>query len=223
MTDKTLLKRVSLLGLSLMEPNEDFDVNRTLAEVVKSREMRLWEGFPVLLVNAAKDARFDYERVMDNLSAAKEKGTFRALLLLSLALYDFHHLSFFWMNRLKDGFSDMERAKLKQLRNSLSHDDLFSFEGTRFQSARLKKMFELHFEKDTMKSSQRNDKYAELSFEYSLSQLFPPKQKELFKKKLDGLLLTKTEKEYYSRTVKKKVAALANSELHRMAQKLMQY
>jgi hypothetical protein len=47
-------------------------------------------------------------------------------------------------------------------------------------------------------------------------------QKELFKKKLEGLPLTKTESEYYSRTVKKKVVALANSELHRMAQRLLQ-
>ena len=47
--------------------------------------------------------------------------------------------------------------------------------------------------------------------------------KELFKKKLNGERLTKTEKEYYSRTVKKKVSALANPELHRFAQKLMDY
>jgi hypothetical protein len=52
---------------------------------------------------------------------------------------------------------------------------------------------------------------------------FSPKQKELFQKKLKGELLTKTEKEYFSRTVKKKVAALANPELHRLAQKLMEY
>jgi hypothetical protein len=62
-----------------------------------------------------------------------------------------------------------------------------------------------------------------LSLEYALSQVFSPKQKELFRKKLDGLPLSKTEKEYYSRTVKKKVVALANAELHRLAQKLMEY
>ena len=62
-----------------------------------------------------------------------------------------------------------------------------------------------------------------LSLEYALSQVFSPKQKELFKKRLEGLPLTKTEKEYYSRTVKKKVVALANPELHRMAQRLMSY
>jgi hypothetical protein len=35
--------------------------------------------------------------------------------------------------------------------------------------------------------------------------------------------MTKVEKEYYSRKVKKKVAALANPELHRLAQRLMEY
>ncbi len=64
--------------------------------------------------------------------------------------------------------------------------------------------------------------YQELSLEYALSQVFSPKQKELFKKKLEGLPLTKTEQEYYSRTVKKKVVALANSELHSLSRKLLE-
>ena len=58
--------------------------------------------------------------------------------------------------------------------------------------------------------------------EYALSQLFSPKQKELFKKKLEGTPLTKTEQEYYSRTVKKKVIALANPELHHLSRKLLE-
>jgi len=67
-------------------------------------------------------------------------------------------------------------------------------------------MFNNYFEKDAEKSRQLKHKH-----------------EELFQKKLKGELLTKTEKEYFSRTVKKKVAALANPELHRLAQKLMEY
>jgi len=48
------------------------------------------------------------------------------------------------------------------------------------------------------------------------------KQKELFKKGLEGLFLTKTEQEYYSRSVKKKAVALANAELHGLARKLLE-
>jgi len=222
MNDKTLMERLSRLGLPLMETSEEFDVNQTLAEVVKSRDMRLWEGFPVLLVNTATNLLFDYECVLKNLTSKDEREAFRALLLLSLALYEFYPLSFYWTKQLKGRLSDIEKSQLTQLGKSLAHDDLFNFSGVQFQSSRLKGVFELYFEKNAEKSRLQKEKYEELSLEYALSQMFSPKQKELFKKKLEGLLLTKTEKEYYSRTVKKKVVAIANTELHRLAQKLME-
>ncbi len=58
---------------------------------------------------------------------------------------------------------------------------------------------------------------SEFDMEYSLSQMFSKKQKELFMKRLKGEKMTKTEREYYSRTVRKKVLALANPELHKLA------
>lgn len=222
MTDKQLLENLSRLGLPMMEPGEGFDANQTLAEVVQSRDTRLWEGFPVLLANAAKDYRFDAAKVMDKL-VDDEKVNFNWLLLLSLALYENYHLSFFWANEIKSKFHASEKTQLKQLRTFISHNESFTWHNNRFSPERLKGMFELYFEKDAEKNKQKADKHEELSLEYALSQVFSPKQKELFKKKLDGLVLTKTEKEYYSRSVKRKVAALANSQLHRLAQKLMEY
>jgi len=50
-----------------------------------------------------------------------------------------------------------------------------------------------------------------------LNTLFPPKQKELVLRKLNGEPLTKTEQEYYSRVVKRKLEALANSEIRKIA------
>ncbi|MBT1070783.1 hypothetical protein [Pelotalea chapellei] len=221
MNDTNLLERLSRLGLPLMETSKEFDVNQTLAEVVKSPETRFWEAFPVLLANAARELRFDYQRTCDNLTTDEEKDDFRTLLILSAALYESYHLSFFWMKQMQDKFSDQDKSRLKQVRNALAHDLSFSLGGREFQPERLKGTFELYFEKDAEKNRQRKDTYEELSLEYALSQLFSPKQKELFRKKLDGLPLTKTEKEYYSRAVKKKVVALANTELHRMARIVM--
>ena len=57
---------------------------------------------------------------------------------------------------------------------------------------------------------------------FALSQMCSPKQKVLFKKRLEGLPLTKTEQECYSRSVKKKVGAMANEELHGLASKLLE-
>jgi len=50
-----------------------------------------------------------------------------------------------------------------------------------------------------------------------LDLLFSDKQKELVYKRLKGHHLTKTEREYYSRVVKKKRAAIADPEMQELA------
>jgi len=51
--------------------------------------------------------------------------------------------------------------------------------------------------------------------------LFSPKQEELIMKKLEGEAFTKTEREYYSRVVKKKLKVLADKPIHDLASKLI--
>jgi Txe/YoeB family toxin of Txe-Axe toxin-antitoxin module len=222
MVNQKLLDNLNQLGFQLMETRADVDVNKTLAEVVKSKDTRLWEGFPVLLANAARDYNFDYNQVQQFL-AKKEQQDFRILLLLSLALFQHYHLSFAWTNQLKKAFSNQDLGRLKKLKKSLSQGNSVSVGNRRFDPSRLKQAFNNYFKQDAEKTRRLKEKHEELSLEYALSQLFSPKQKELFQKKLKGEVLNKTEKEYYSRRVKKKVAALANPELHRLAQKLMEY
>ncbi len=223
MVDEKLMERLNRMGLPLMETYPEVDANKTLADVVKSKDTRLWEGFAVLLANAARDYHFDYEQVQKHLTNKKALKDFKSLLLLSLALYQYYHLVFDWSNRLKKTLSPKETARLKELKGLLARGNEVRLGNRRLDPFRLKQMFNNYFEKDAEKTRQLKQKYEELSLEYALSQLFSPKQKELFQKKLKGALLTKTEKEYFSRTVKKKAAALANPELHRLAQKLMQY
>ena len=222
MTDKKLLTSLSKLGFPMFEPSEELDVNETLAEVVKSRDTRLWEGFPVLLANAAESYQFTPERVDQHLEKKKEKDRFHRLMLLSGALFTQYHLSFSWWNKLKKNLSKEDKALVKAYKNYLSHDQTLKCNDVEFDPERLKGMFELYFEQKADKDRQRKEKYVEFSLEYALSRVFSPKQKELFKKKLGGLPLTKTEQEYYSRTVKKKVVALANSELHSLSKKLLE-
>jgi hypothetical protein len=54
-----------------------------------------------------------------------------------------------------------------------------------------------------------------------LDRLFSPKQKELIFKKRDGIAFTKTEREYYSRIVRKKLEAIASEEVGQIAKNLM--
>ena len=53
-----------------------------------------------------------------------------------------------------------------------------------------------------------------------LNRLFSPKQKELVFKKLNQESFTKTEREYYSRVVRKKLEAIADDEVRRIAETL---
>ena len=55
-----------------------------------------------------------------------------------------------------------------------------------------------------------------------LGRLFSPKQKDLVFKKLNSEPFTKTEREYYSRVVRKKLEAIAHSELNQIASHLTQ-
>ncbi len=221
MTDRKLLTSLSKHGFPMFEPNEELDVNETLAEVVKSLDTRLWEGFPVLLANAAESYQFTPEQVKQQLTRKEQKDHFHQLMLLSGSLFSLYHLSFSWWNKLKKGLSKKDKALVKTWRNNLAHNQTLKYNDVELDPKRLKGMFELYFEKKAEKDRRRKEKYEEYSLEYALSQVFSPKQKELFNKKLEGFPLTKTEQEYYSWTVKKKVVALANSELHSLSKKLL--
>ena len=55
-----------------------------------------------------------------------------------------------------------------------------------------------------------------------LERLFSPKQKDLVFKKLNNMPFSKTEREYYSRVVRKKLVSIANTEVNYIARKLTQ-
>ena len=222
MADKKLLSDLTKLGIPLFETSEEPDINSTLAKVIESNDTRLWESFPVLLANASEKYGFSLDQIDNELDKKEQKEVFHYLVLLTGALFSCFHLSFLWWDRFKKDLSKEDKVRVREWRNSLSHNQNVKFMDLEFDPTRLKNMFDLYFEKKVEKGKRQKEKYEELSLEYALSQLFPPKQKELFKKKLEGLPLTKTEQEYFSRRVKKKVVALANSELHSLSKKLVE-
>jgi len=178
MVDQKLMDDLNRLGFPLMEVQAEVDANKTLAEVVESKDTRLWEGFAVLLANAARDYYFDYEQVKRDLTKKEGLEDFKSLLLLSLAMYQYYHLSFAWSNQLKKTLSPKESARMKEFRHLLAHGNEVRLGNRRLDSFRLKQMFNNYFEKDAEKSRQLKHKHEELSLEYALSQLFSAKQKD---------------------------------------------
>lgn len=223
MKNDNLLKRLGALGFPLLDVEKEEDANLTLADLVKSRDLRLWEGFPVVLANSAEKGAFDYNNTQGYLKGALDKLHLGLLMALSLALYKTLNLRFPWEDKLymflnKEGQRQYENylKALKDNRDLYVHNRLMS-------SQRVKATFNNYFRQAQATLNDLLSVKDELGFEYALSQVFSPKQKELFLKKLRNEKLTKTEREYFSRTVKKRVLALANPELHRLSQKLLQH
>lgn len=222
MEDKELLERVGRLGFPLVETEEKFDVNQTLAEVVKSNNARLLEGFAVLLVNAVRDDNFSYAGVQNHLTEDKDKNLLKELFLLSLSLYKVLNFYFNFPKSLYEKLSADDLNKMKEFRNYLTHDVNFNVMGYTFSPERLKDVFATYLKNEVEEVKKQTEKQEDFSLEYALSQVFSPKQKELFLKRVKGLELNKTEREYFSRTVKKKLFALVNPELSRFAKLLLE-
>jgi len=221
MKNSDLLKRVNALGFPLFGVEEDQNANLTLADMVRSLDLRFWEGFPVVLASSAEKGLFNYDLVNRYLKKPLDKPNLLSLMDLSLALYKFFNLKFSWADKLYYSLSVVRRRKVMAFLDTLRSDGELNVAGSGMSSQRLKTVFDNYFSQSQTKLNDLLSVKDELSLEYSLSQVFSPKQKELFLKKLKREKLTKTEKEYFSRAVKKKVLALANPELHRLSQKLL--
>ena len=223
MDKDNLLKRLALLGFPLLEVEKDEEANSTLADLVESHDHRLWEGFPVVLANSAEKNLFDYNKVEGHLKSHNDKLDLALLVMFSLALYKTLGLKFSWADKLYASFNnkDMEQQYEKYLA-ALKNNQDFAVQSDVMSSQRVKATFDNYFRQTQAHLDDLLSVKEVMGVEYALSQVFPPKQKELFLKKLHNEKLTKTEKEYFSRVVKKRVVALANPELHRLAQKLLQ-
>ncbi len=222
MVNKSLLEQLRLLGLPFFEVEESVNANSVLADVVKSRNIRFWEGFPVLLTNSASRGMFDYPRVKSGLKNPSDRKAFISLVLVSLALYKFMGLKFLWADKLYKSLSLKEKKVLRRYWENIKSGSSLYIGDKSLSGERMTAIFNSYFQRTEEELSDLISVKDEFSFERALSCLFSSKQKELFLKKIKREKLTKTEREYYSRVVKKKVMALANERLHRLAQKLLE-
>jgi len=211
------LDNLARLGYPLFSPEESLDVNQTLAEAVKSDLVRVWEGFPVLLVNAVTYPGFNYKKVVELLKTSDRKEKFNELVLVSLGLYKFLRVHYSGVKKVEKELPEKNLKTVSQYRNYFAYNEEFKVHKTVLSAERMVNAFNNYSVKHFADLKKETEKYEDLSVEYALSQVFSPKQKELFLKKVKGEPFTKTEREYFSRTVKKKVLALANPEVERLA------
>ncbi len=221
MENRELLKQLGKLGFPLFETDEILKPNETIAEVVKSKNARLWEGFPIIFANSNKEHMFNFEVAKKLLYNKEDYNSFMDLIFMSLALYKFLNLKFLWKRSLLNNAELKNTDKFNEFLQYFRSNNEFKLSQKYLDPERLKKLFNNYFMKEDSEIKKIDNIHDELSLEYALSQIFTPKQKEIFLKRLQGKKLTKTEREYFYRVVKKKALALANVDLQRLAQQVI--
>ncbi len=222
MKKSDLKERLSQLGFPLLEVAKEVDANLTLADLVKLQDFRLWEGFPQVLAFSAGMGKFDYNKAKEYLTSHSDKLHFDLLLAMSFALYKAFKLKFAWAAQLYQLFNETNKKQCELYFKAFKNDQDLRLGKYFLSSQRLKTTFNNYFRNRQQSLRELLSLKEEYGLEFALSEVFSPKQKELFLKKLRNEKLTKTEKEYFSRVVKKKVFALANPELHRLSQRLLE-
>ena len=221
MKREDLVFNLGRLGYSLVTPDvqevgED-QVVELLAELVDSKDLRLVEGFPVVLANCAqRGMNLDFAALLaKHKPRSRKRQALEKLLLASSDLLTRQGLE-------KPEGLEKVSASLKAKYGDLLAADLLSLgRKVSLSTERLRnalRRYSANFE--TSRSRRKKEKAKQrrsFQLSYYLSTLFSVKQKELVLKKLNGEPLNKTEQEYFSRTVRKKLEALANPEVKKVA------
>jgi len=202
MLNEKLEKGLEGLGFPVFETDKSGEASVLLADVVKSRDLRLWHGFPVMLANANEAHHFFFNKFSSELLKKSDLENAKRLVSLSAEVYDKTGYKNTWLKPLRKFYAHAEAKK-----------DL--------DVEKAGELFGLYFLPETRKVNELLPVKNSNSLEYSLSELFSPRQKELVMKKFKGEKFTKTESEYYSRVVKKRLSALANPDVHDLAKSLL--
>jgi len=221
MKREDLVFNLGRLGYSLVTPDvqevgED-QVVELLAELVYSKDLRLVEGFPVVLANCAqRGMNLDFEALLaKHKPRSKKRQDLEKLLLVSSELLTRQGLE------KPNGLEKVSTSLKAKYGDLLAADLLTLGRKVSLSTERLRnalRRYSTNLETSRSRRKKEKDKQRRsFQLSYYLSTLFSPKQKELVLKKLNGEPLNKTEQEYFSRTVKKKLEALANPEVKKVA------
>ena len=215
-----LLSAMSQYGYSLLQPDRMADPNELLTSLATSEDTRVLEGFPVVLANALEKHRdkVDLDAAQAGLEE-RDRGRFRRLTALSFFLFDS-----FGFEDLKPRTKFVDETLLTELRDAAARHQAVLVDRRELDLGRVKRAFLNYYvqARETESSDAKARLRENFRQEYNLSLFFAPKQRDLLKKKMRGEALTKTEREYFSRVVKKKLLALADPDVQRLALKSLQ-
>ena len=196
---------------------KEHEVLDLLDELADSEDSRLVEGFPVVLANCAqRDLELNFRSLLSrHKSGSRNQQTLEKLLLLSSTL-----LAQQGLNKPKN-LESLSRSLKAKYGDLLAGDVVDLGNKVSLSTERLRNTLKRYYaDLSTSKSTRdraKNRQRRSFQLNYYLSTLFAPKQKELLLKKYHGEPLNKTEQEYFSRKVKKKLEAMTHKEVMKVA------
>ena len=213
MKNKELMEKLNAYGYSLLMPDDREETANVLNEISASREQRILEGFPVVLLNMIKKEKFscqDYNK-LNKLS--------KELFIVSLICFEMNSEK--TLSQKFKNECNINSLKMKVYGDLMKKRRNLKVGGETISSERVLNTFQKYnSESEKNEGFKKIELKENLNFNKSLNKLFPPKQKEIIFKRLDGDVLTQTEKEYYSRVVKKRIEAILNEDLQRFLKQL---
>lgn len=222
-----LLEGLASFGFPLLRPVSRYRGEELLKELLRQKDPRLLEGFPVVWVYLLNERKvLDWESRRWNPKrdlSSRDRRRLVSLLSLSYLLFELFALDpshLLRTGKLLSRFSSRWRKELLPLQVPFKESLSVELDpATSVSTDRMKTVFRdyvLHGEK----SKEMEKRRREFELELLLSEFFTPRQKELLAKRQTGELFTKTEREYFYRVVRKRLKALANDELHQWARSL---
>ena len=219
-------RELSQYGYDLVAP-ESGDPESVLLQLVQSDDGRLLEGFPVVLTNMLMQGQsLDLESLEKKLSKGLQRR-FRTLVATT-----YHFLSQLPDSKrsrkvMRDYLKSREPSLLDSMKKKLKQEeDLLVGKNVRLSVSRLQNTFANYAvasykEEQELSLAKVLEEERNVALMESLSELFTDKQKDLMFKVLNKEALTKTEREYFSRVVKRRLKAIRNSDLQSLAQTLV--
>lgn len=220
--DNELLYRdLERYGYNLVSPMQS-DPAAAVARVLNSNDGRVLEGVPVMLSNMLMQGEsLDLMHCEHSLPKGLQK---RFRILVAITYYFLLWVPQSESNRklLLKYLRKSEPGLLEQVQTKLSERGTFQVgNGVTLDSNRLENTYRNYVVHELMTNqenlSKRLDDERQAAFLHALNLLFTDRQRELIFKLLNKKELTKTEREYYSRTVKPRLKALRNTDLMSLA------
>ena len=226
MDKERLLENLASYGYALFRPVSTKEPEAVLENLLKQDDTRLLEGFPIVFGNMLREKEsLQWENPKwypRGHLPRKSEQRLTGLLALSYLLFKLFGMDKSYESRTMKLLFKCTTGKpvLTQLEGPFMKSEPVPFDDLELSTERLKNNFR-NYVVHAPESDEAQKKNHALELELLLSELFTPRQKELLRKQSEGKSLTKTEREYYYRVVKKRLKALASDELHQLARRLV--